>query len=143
MWPRLLFLMWIEISIMSALHDGGLVTDQGIQAGDIPPGEQIHPVQGVKNAAARCCSAADEWSYLSCHEGSEGEVTAQLYLVSGADACTPLSFTREETERGGREKRILPHQALLQSLQSSSHFPSSCSPAALSAGFDTSICFSF
>lgn len=75
------------------------MTDQGIQAGDIPPGEQIHPGPGVKNAAPRYCSAADEWSYLSCHEGSAGEVTAQLYLVSGADACTPLSFTREETEK--------------------------------------------
>lgn len=49
----------------------------------------------------------------------------------------------KKRREGGREKQILPHQALLQSLQSSSHFPSSCSPAALRAGFDTSICFSF
>lgn len=85
--------------------------DQGIQAGDIPPGEQIHPGPGVKNAAPPCCSVADEWSYLSCHEGSAGEVTAQLYLVSGADACTPFPFTREETDkkkRGGERNKSSP-----------------------------------
>lgn len=87
------------------------MTDQGIQAGDIPPGEQIHPGPGVKNAAPPCCSVADEWSYLSCHEGSAGEVTAQLYLVSGADACTPFPFTREETDkkkRGGERNKSSP-----------------------------------
>ncbi len=56
----------------------------------------------------------------------------------------PLQGKKQKNRREGeREKQILPHQALLQSLQSPSHFPSSRSPAALSAGFDTSICFSF
>lgn len=56
----------------------------------------------------------------------------------------PLQGKKQKNRREGeREKQILPHQALLQSLQSPSHFPSPCSPAALSAGFDTSICFSF
>ncbi len=39
-------------------EDGGLVTDQGTQAGDIPPGEQIHPGPGGEK-----CSAA---LLLSC-----------------------------------------------------------------------------
>ena len=74
------------------------MTDQGIQAADIPPGEQIHPGLRVKNAGARRCSAADEWSYLSCHWGSAGEVTALAYLVSGADASTPV-LTAGEAKR--------------------------------------------
>lgn len=56
--------------------DGRHMTDQGIQASDIPPREQIHPEFRVKNATPRCCSAADEWSDLSCHWGSAGEVTS-------------------------------------------------------------------
>lgn len=86
-------------------EDARLMTDQGIQTGDIPPGEQIHPGPEVKNAALRDCSAADEWSYLSCHQGSAREVTAQLYLVSGADACTPLPFMRKGTKKKrGRDR---------------------------------------
>ncbi len=110
-------------------EDGGLVTDQGIQAGDIPPGQQIHPGLGVKNAAPRCCSAADEWSYLSCHEGSAGEVTAQLYLVSSADA-----FTREETEKQkrGRERETNPAPSSTSSVPpepiSLPIIPQSCCP---------------
>lgn len=90
--------------------------------------------QGVKNAAPRCCSAADEWSYLSCHEGSAGEVTAQLYLVSGADACTPLPFTREETEKQkrGRERETNPAPSSTSSVPpepiSLPIIPQSCCP---------------